>query len=686
MKVTNEHDVEQRIQNLRDTISHHNELYYNQDAPEISDAAYDKLTQELRALEASYPQLTADTSPTQKVGGRASSTFQKVTHKVQLQSLLDVFDLDEVRDWYDNYNVPTSVEDKIDGLSVALTYKGGVLVNAATRGDGFIGEDVTANAKYVNGIPMTIPCLQEGASESILIVRCEVYMPFSVFKKVNKQMEATGKKTFANPRNCAAGSLRTKDPNITKQRKLSAIAFQIMDFTGFEGADLACEPMRSQHDDVTVLLSAFGFQPVNSRLCKSYEDVVNAINEIGNSRAALPFPIDGAVIKVDNRNLCADIGEASKYPRWAVAYKYPPEQKETVIRDIITQTGRTGVITPVAVFDPVMLCGTMVTKATMHNQSFMDTVLRGVCIGDTVVVHKAGEIIPEVLRVLKDKRPVGAVPFTIKTCPVCGSPAVLAADDNGNGVAMVCGNDNCPAKLAKHIEYWCSKHVMDIDGVGPSVVNALIDSGAVNNIEDLYRLNEETLAAIPQIGPVRAPKLMRSIERSKKWDIDRFIAGLGMLGIGRTIGQALAKKYRNVWEIAMAKKDELMSIDGIGNVSAAVIYGYFHDLGNYTHMERLAALGVNVVSLSYQDEADAANEAKAALLAGMTFVITGTLPTMKRNEAEALIVANGGKVTGSVSKKTTYVVVGEAAGSKLEKANELGIPTLTEDGLKNLLI
>lgn len=686
MKITNEHDVEQRIQNLRDTISHHNELYYNQDAPEISDAAYDKLTQELRALEASYPQFTADTSPTQKVGGRASSTFQKVTHKVQLQSLLDVFDLDEVRDWYDNYNVPTSVENKIDGLSVALTYKGGVLVNAATRGDGFIGEDVTANAKYVNGIPATIPCLQENAPESVLIVRCEVYMPFSVFEEVNKQMQATGKKMFANPRNCAAGSLRTKDPNITKQRKLSAIAFQIMDFTGFEGTDLACEPMRSQHDDVTVLLPAFGFQPVNSRLCKSYEDVVNAINEIGNSRAALPFPIDGAVIKVDNRNLCVDIGEASKYPRWAVAYKYPPEQKETVIRDIITQTGRTGVITPVAIFDPVVLCGTMVTKATLHNQSFMDTVLGGVCIGDTVVVHKAGEIIPEVLHVLKDKRPAGAVPFTIKTCPVCGSPAVLAADDNGNGVAMVCGNDNCAAKLAKHIEYWCSKRVMDIDGVGPSVVNALIDSGAVNSVEDLYRLDEKTLAAIPQIGPVRAPKLMRGIEHSKKWDIDRFIAGLGMLGIGRTIGQALAKKYRNVWEIVMATKDELMSIDGIGDISAAVIYRYFHDIGNYTHIERLAALGVNVVSLSYQDEADATNEAKAALLAGMTFVITGTLPTMKRNEAEALIVANGGKVTGSVSKKTTYVVVGEAAGSKLEKANELGIPTLTEDGLKNLLI
>lgn len=680
MVITNEQDAVNRAESLRKAIAYHNELYYNQDKPEISDAAYDQLLRELETLEAEFPAIHKVNSPTNVVGGTAGIAFSDVEHKVPLLSLRDVFNKSEVEEWMtplrnaSNDEAPFVVEDKVDGLSIALVYRNGVFTQGITRGDGHIGEDVTENAKQIASIPKTIPQLM--ASENLVIVRAEVVMPVRIFLELNEQLEAAGKKVFKNPRNAAAGSLRTKDPKVTKKRKLDAIAFNIMYAEGVP------ELRQTQYMDIQKLFE-FGFHVVSCTPCATLEEVYTAIDRVDSERNLKPFAIDGAVVKCNQMALQDELGATNKYPHWAIAYKYPPEQKETVIHKIITQTGRTGVITPVAVFDPVLLSGTSVSKATLHNQSFMDTVLGGVCVGDTILVHKSGEIIPEVLKVIQEKRPNGVEPFRITNCPVCGSPAVLVVDEDGNGVQMVCPNDNCAAKLARHIEYWCSKHVMDIDGIGPSVIKALIDSGEVHSIEGLYQVDTETLSAIPQIGPVRGPKLYASIQQSKTKDIDRFIAGLGIPGIGRTIGQALAKKFSNIWEVAMATEDVLKGIDGIGDISAHDIYTYFHKPANYEHVKRLAALGVNVVSQSYDN---GSHIIANGMFSGMTFVITGTLPTMKRNEAEALITKNGGKVTGSVSKKTNYLVAGEAAGSKLDKAKKLGVPIISEDDLLKMLV
>lgn len=680
MVITNEQDAVNRAESLRKAIAYHNELYYNQDKPEISDAAYDQLLRELETLEAEFPAIHKVNSPTNVVGGTAGIAFSDVEHKVPLLSLRDVFNKSEVEEWMtplrnaSNDEAPFVVEDKVDGLSIALVYRNGVFTQGITRGDGHIGEDVTENAKQIASIPKTIPQLM--ASENLVIVRAEVVMPVRIFLELNEQLEAAGKKVFKNPRNAAAGSLRTKDPKVTKKRKLDAIAFNIMYAEGVP------ELRQTQYMDIQKLFE-FGFHVVSCTPCATLEEVYTAIDRVDSERNLKPFAIDGAVVKCNQMALQDELGATNKYPHWAIAYKYPPEQKETVIHKIITQTGRTGVITPVAVFDPVLLSGTSVSKATLHNQSFMDTVLGGVCVGDTILVHKSGEIIPEVLKVIQEKRPNGVEPFRITNCPVCGSPAVLVVDEDGNGVQMVCPNDNCAAKLARHIEYWCSKHVMDIDGIGPSVIKALIDSGEVHSIEGLYQVDTETLSAIPQIGPVRGPKLYAGIQQSKTKDIDRFIAGLGIPGIGRTIGQALAKKFSNIWEVAMATEDVLKGIDGIGDISAHDIYTYFHKPANYEHVKRLAALGVNVVSQSYDN---GSHIIANGMFSGMTFVITGTLPTMKRNEAEALITKNGGKVTGSVSKKTNYLVAGEAAGSKLDKAKKLGVPIISEDDLLKMLV
>jgi len=681
MVITNEQEAIKRAKALRQTIAYHNELYYNQDAPEISDAAYDQLLRELETLEAEYPSTRETNSPTNTVGGNSGIAFSDIEHKVPLLSLRDVFSKEEVEEWMrplksgDIAATPYVVEDKVDGLSIALVYHNGVLTQAATRGDGRIGEDVTENAKQIATVPQTIPQLMSDENE--VIVRAEVVMPVQTFVELNEKLEAAGKKPFKNPRNAAAGSLRVKDPKVTRERKLDAIAFNIMYAEGVP------ELRQTQYEDVRQL-DAFGFHTMSCTPCRTLDEVNEAIDRIDSERNLKAFAIDGAVVKCNRMAQQDALGATNKYPRWAIAYKYPPEQKETIVRDIITQTGRTGVITPVAVFDPVLLCGTSVSKATLHNQAFMDTVLSGVCVGDTVLVHKSGEIIPEVLSVRTEKRPSGAKPFQIRFCPVCGAPAVLGTDENGNeGAAMLCSNDDCPARLAKHIEYWCSKHIMDIDGIGPSVIEALIESCAVNSVEDLYRVDADVLSAIPQIGPVRGPKLYAGIQQSKTKDIDRLIAGLGMSGIGRTIGQALARKFPNIWEVAQASEEMLKSIDGIGDISAHIIYGYFHKLSNYEHVERLAALGVNIVSQSYEDNTHVTAK---GVLNGMTFVITGTLPTMKRDKAETLITANGGKVTGSISKKTTYLVAGEAAGSKLDKAQKLGIPVISEDDLKQMLV
>lgn len=663
-------DIQKRAAMLRAEIECHNHLYYDLDQPEVSDAAYDRLIGDLRQLEKEHPEISSVGSPTQRVGGNAQSTFEKVQHRVPLLSLRDVFSEDDVMSWY-SQELPTgttlvSVEEKVDGLSMAITYVDGRFHSAATRGDGRVGEDVTENARMVKNIPMEIPALV--GTGSTLVVRVEVVMPVAIFESLNESLKAAGKTPLKNPRNAAAGALRVKDPKITAERGLEAIAFTVM----YMDRMVAAVPVRvTQYGDLNFLRNA-GFRTVKAIPCALDSEILAAIQEIGAYRDESDHWIDGAVVKCNSIHDQIVLGATEKYPRWAVAFKYPPEQKETVIRDIITDTGRTGVITPVAVFDPVLLGGTSVSRATLHNQLFMDEVLGGVAVGDTILVHKSGEIIPEVLKVFHEKRPAGATDFTVEVCPVCGAPAIVGADENGNpGPTRICSNEACPAKFERHLIYWCSKHVMDISGFGPSVAKAVIDAG-VTKIQDLYTLTVEQMSAIKAIGPVRAPKLYAAIQKSKEHDIDRLIAGLGMLGVGRTVGKVLAERYTSIWDIAAASVEDLNAIDGIGEVTAHVLYGYFHNGDNLPFLEELKDLGLNMSSRSFQIQPT------HAVLTGKTFVITGTLPTMKRDEAAKLITDNGGKVSGSVSKKTNYLLAGEAAGSKLAKATELGIPVISE--------
>lgn len=665
-------EAKKRIAQLRKEIRYYSRLYYEQDAPEISDQAFDNLMNELKELEAAFPELRTASSPTQHVGGKASRSFRKVTHKVPLLSLRDVFNVQEVTDWWNTSGKDIcDVEAKIDGLSVAVAYHNGEYVGAATRGDGHVGEDVTENVRYVAGIPMSLPLPNDVAEENDLIVRVEVVMLKANFSELNRRLEAEGKPTMKNPRNAAAGSLRVLDSNITKERKLSAIAFNILYASGFEGSSMKIGV--NQWLDCKAL-DTLGFKTVERFLCKTKDDVLKAIDEIGKQRESYSYGTDGAVVKVISIAGQNVLGTTEKYPKWAVAYKYPSETKQTVIEDIILQTGRTGRINPVAVLRPVELGGATVTRATLNNQRFMDDVLGGVAIGDTVDVHKAAEIIPEILKVYHEKRPAGASNFEIQFCPACGAPAVLAADENGDGVMHICPNLDCPAQLAKHIEFWGSRGVMDIEGLGPGAVQVLLDAHLVSHVADLYALTADKLEGLESFGTTKANALIRAIEASKDRDIDRLIKGLGILGVGRSIGKELAKCCPDIWAVTQMSVADLLNVDGIGAVSAEVIYKYLHDPDNLAHLRRLESLGVNMTSKSYQTGTSASNRP----FDGLVFVITGTLPTMKREQAQEFIELRGGKVSGSVSKKTSYLLAGEDAGSKLEKAKSLGTPIIDE--------
>lgn len=659
-----------RIQALTTQILQYNHAYYDLDQPLVSDAAYDQLTQELRDLENQFPELAQPNSPTKHVGGEASSTFHDVRHIVPLLSLLDLFDPKEIFAWFNNYNQPAvSVETKVDGLSCALLYQDGRFTQAVTRGNGRIGEDVTENVRQIQNIPKQLT-----DAPGTIVVRCEIYMPVYQFKKLNQALKQAGKPLLKNPRNAAAGSLRTKDPRITGMRGLAAVAFAIL----YHDQDIPSLGItQTAH---LAWMDKQGFQTVVSRRCTSPEEIQLMIDTIDGCRNVYDYAIDGAVIKIDDTFRYLAIGNTEKYPRGAVAYKYPPEQKQTVIRDIVLQTGRTGVITPVAVFDPVTLAGTTVVRATLHNQSFMDIVLKGVAIGDTIVIHKSGEIIPEVLQVLHDKRPEGASDFKITTCPVCGSPAVLGADENGNGTQMYCSNVNCPAILEHHLIYWCSDHVMNIDGIGPKIIRALINAG-LTRLTDLYRFSEADLAAIKEIGPVRAPKLYANIQESKNRDISCLIAGLGIPGVGRHIGKQLAASFPDMDAIEQAvMQNQLTALDGIGDITAADMKAFFLSNDNRTFLQELKNLGINMQSLSFQTQS-----AGTLPLTGMTFVITGSFETMSRNEMKAWLEARGAKVSGSISKKTSYLLAGENGGSKQEKAESIGIPIINMDQLTQIL-
>lgn len=691
--------VAEEIQNLRRLIDTCNKAYYDEDNPIMSDAAYDDLTRRLRKLEADNPEFITASSPTQHVGGSALKS--PVTHKAPLLSLKDVFDLDEVLDWYrvclntlDMPSAGVTVEDKVDGLSLAVTYKNGRMISAATRGDGHTGEDVTDNAMTIQNLPKFLT--SQYPDNTLIIVRCEVYMPTVDFERVNTALQIAGKPLFKNPRNAAAGTLRAKNPALVKDRGLRAVAFQVL-YT--EGA-----PLRQTQETDLRWLQSNNFEVVTYYYCNGsgysmrhesgfnhpmpplptrmnlregiYQEVIAAINDIDHRRNLKRYPIDGAVIKLNCMDYYPQMGETGKFPRWAVAYKYPPEQKETTLRDIILQTGRTGVITPVAVFDPVQLAGTTVTRATLHNMSYVEQNLGYIAIGDKILVHKSGEIIPEVLKVThRSDNP----PFTIRTCPVCGSPAILGADENGDGSQHYCANPNCPAILERHLTYWCGKSVMDIDDLGPKSCKALIETGLIQSIPDLYDLIPDHLMSV--LGAENGKKAYYAIQNSRNRNIDRLIAGLGIPGVGRTIGALLAKTYPDMDAVIdAANRDELTRLSGIGLITAIDIKNFLNSRTGKDFLKSLKQKGLNWKSQTYQ-----AGLTPTGPLTGLTFVITGTLDDMSRDEAKDYIQSKGGKVSGSVSKKTSYLLAGENPGSKLDKAHTLGVPVISLRELDDLI-
>ena len=661
--------VKQELAALRKTIRYHNNRYYNEDSPEITDYEYDQLMLRLKALEKAYPELITKNSPTQMVGGEARrEAGVLVQHDVPMLSLQDVFSREEIESFVADMQAQFSepefvVEEKIDGLSLALRYENGELVRAVTRGDGLVqGEDVTANARVIEDV-------QQHLKDRLpyFEVRGEVYMEKAAFDAVNERQELLGLKPFANPRNCAAGTLRQLDARITRERKLSLFIFNLQKAEGREF---------TTHTEAYEFMKAQGIKVIhNYKVCHTVQEVWAAIESIGESRGSLAYDIDGAVVKLNRFSDREQIGATSKVPRWAIAYKYPPEEKETVVRDIELSVGRTGRITPTAVFDPVRLCGTTVERATLHNQDFIDSL--DVRLGDTVRVYKSGEIIPKVKEVVKEKRPAGAEPFRIgRYCPVCGAEAVREADT----ADIKCQNPSCPAQLENHLLNFVGRTAMDIKGFGEAAIHGLIEQGYLSNIADIYHLHERRgeLVAKGLIGKEKnTDKLLANIEASKANDPARLLTGLGIPGIGRAAARELMLQFGSLNKLAEAEAEAILAVRDMGEVSARTLVTFFRDETNRALLAELSDLGLNFVSGEKAVTTGAA--------AGKTFVITGTLPTLGRKECAALIEAHGGRVSGSVSRKTDYLVAGEAAGSKLTKAQELGTAILDEAGLKALL-
>lgn len=660
-------ELEEKIKKLRRQLLYHAKRYYVDDDPEISDFEYDRMYAELLKLEAEHPEFYDPASPTQRVGGAALDRFEKVTHEVQMNSLTDVFSFEELEDFLTGVagtlpGAEYSVEPKIDGLSVALRYENGVLVQGATRGDGFVGEDVTANIKTIFSIPLTLP---EPLS---FTVRGEVYMPRAVFQKLNEKREAAGLSLFANPRNAAAGSLRQLDPKIAAERKLDIFVFNFQ-----AGSPYPDGHAPALHSETLNRLEELGFHVIGNRTLETTAAGIEAqIDKIGALRDSLPFDIDGVVIKINRLADRAVLGEGTNTPKWAVAYKFPPEQKETKLLDVEIAVGRTGVLTPTAILSPVRLAGTTVSRATLHNEDFIRE--RDIHIGDTVVVQKAGDIIPEVVRAIPEKRTGGESDFRFPSvCPSCGEPVFRDEDE---GAAWRCTNSACPAQLSRGIEHFASKDAMDIEGLGPQLVEALLSAGLIHDAADLYTLHAADIAALERMGEKSAANLIAAIEKSKGAGLERLIYALGIRSIGQVAAAALAARYRTLEACFTATKEELIAIEDFGEITADYVLNYFTHPQNVALCRRLAEAGVLT-------EATAAPVGDT--LAGLTFVLTGTLPTMTRDEATERIRAAGGKVTGSVSKKTSFVVTGEEAGSKLTKAKTLGVAVIDEEGLLRLL-
>lgn len=655
--------AKERVESLREQLRYHAKRYYVDDDPEISDYEYDMLYDELLKLEAEHPELDDPASPTHRVGGAALDKFEKVTHEVQMNSLSDVFSFEELGAFLDRVRgvIPSplySVEAKIDGLSVSLRYENGLFVEGATRGDGFVGENVTENLKTVLSIPMRLP---EPLS---LTVRGEVYMPRRAFERLNRRCEENGEKLFANPRNAAAGSLRQLDPKITAARGLDIFVFN------FQAGDLYLDGHAPLcHTETLDRLASLGFHVLEKRTeASTFEEICSFIQSVGAERDDLAYDIDGIVIKIDPLADRKKLGEGTNTPKWAVAYKFPPEQKQTKVLDITVAVGRTGVLTPTAVLSPVRLAGTTVSRATLHNADFIRE--RDIRIGDTVSVQKAGDIIPEVVRSHAELRTGNERVFTMPTvCPSCGEPVFY---DPSEGAAARCTNLSCPAQLSRGIEHFASKDAMDIEGLGPQLVESLLANRLVSDAADLYTLKKEDLVALERMGEKSADNLLLAIETSKERGLERLLAALGIPNVGEIAAISLAKHFGTLDSLRAASAEDLTAIDDVGEITAQSILNFFSHPQNIALCEKLERAGLLTTAVSAPAD---------TLFAGLTFVITGTLPTMGRKEAEELIRSMGGKAAGSVSKKTSFVVAGEDAGSKLTKAQSLGVPVIDEEGL-----
>ncbi len=641
------------IEKLREELKYHSKLYYENDAPKISDYEYDMMFRRLVELENEHPEYKSDTSPTVRVGGKALDKFSKVEHAVRMGSLQDVFSYDELRDFlekiddHDSY----SVEYKIDGLSVGLTYDNGVFVMGATRGDGMVGENITENLRTIKSIPLEIPY------KGHLVVRGEVYMPKASFEKLNAERELIGEPLFANPRNAAAGSLRQLDSRITASRGLDIFIFNVQE------SELSFE----KHDESLEFLDEQGFVTITGRRCvDSVDGVIKTVMEYGENRSSLPFDIDGAVIKMNDLGRRVEIGENTSTPKWAVAYKFPPEQKKTKLIDIQVNVGRTGVLTPLAILEPVFIAGTTVSKATLHNLDFIRE--RDIYIGDTVIVQKAGDIIPEIVGVEKESRPNNIRKFDFpELCPSCGEKIYREEGES----AYRCTNVSCPAQALRNIIHFASRDAMNIDGMGPSVIEALYEADLIHDVSDIYYLKAEDVASLDRMGDKSANNLISAIETSKSRGLASLLFALGIRQIGKKAAETIVKKYPDIDMFYDLCVEDLTEIEDIGRVSAENVINYFSHSQTKEIIERLKNSGVVTY---YQREENTSNKFE-----GMTFVLTGTLPTMTRNEASDIIIKNGGKVSGSVSKKTTYVLAGEEAGSKLVKAQNLGVEIISEE-------
>ena len=655
-------NVKEEIDRLRREIEYHNKKYYDEDEPEISDYEYYKLTQRLKKLEKEHPEYVTDDSPTRKVGGHSKNIFNQVTHDVQMQSLQDVFSFDDVKDFVFKMqreygeNIEFTVETKIDGLSVSLEYENGKFVRGSTRGDGFIGEDVTENLKMVDGIPDSL------ITKDTFEVRGEVYLPRKEFESINEKLEESGKQILSNPRNAAAGTLRQLDPKLVRARNLSIFVFNLQKGKKF-----------SNHSESIEYIKNTGIKTIEYiKVCVGINEVLAAIEEIGKKRDSLPYDIDGAVVKINDLKLREEAGSTVKVPKWAVAYKYPPEQKETKLLDIKVQVGRTGQVTPMAILEPVRLAGSVISKTTLHNFDYVKT--KDIKIGDTVVIQKAGDVIPEVINVVKSKRTGDEKEYNVPTiCPVCGEKL----EKLENEVALRCTNSECPALTYRSLVHFASRDAMDISGLGGAIVEQLIDENLIKDIADIYYLKYEDIVILDRFAPKSAMNLINAIQDTKANTLDKLLFGLGMRHIGKKAAKILSENFDDIYEIGKASVEEINALDDFGEIMAKSVVDFFSKEQTKKLIQKLENAGVNLKGNK--------KELSSNKLKDKIFVVTGSFDDYSRNDITKLIEENSGKVSGSVSKKTSFLVAGENAGSKLSKAESLGIPVISIEKLKEMI-